>query len=378
MKKLLISSMLIFAVCSCAQQYPTISSNGRTENSNYNNNNSYSSNDNNDYPDDYYYDYPTDYYPQSYYQSYFNDYRNSIVSINWDQFYRRYNLSPDQIQRIIYLNQQYSDFNSWNSYYSVNPDRWYYERFFAMRNILGPQIFVVYQRNYYHGYNPVVYFQNYRRSYYQPRYNINVQYRNVNITRYKIDRTTFVDRRDNSGLYNPNRRNNTNNFQKAAPDNNGFRNNVRTDTSTPSRNTLPVERAKDSGFRNGNSTEVIQPLRNSISTDNNKNNGFRTGNKPESPQPIRTLKSAENMREDGFRTGNKPENMQPEKTVRPTENIKDTRFRSENSSQKPQNAGPRINQNRSQTGRAGRMEMRATRKAQKVETPNDSRGGGFR
>jgi hypothetical protein len=381
-KKLLICSILVFTVLSCAPQYVVRSSNRVPDNSNYNNN-SYSknnnyqnNNNNNDYPDDYYYDYPTDYYPQTYYQSYYNDYRNSIVSINWNQFYRSYNLSPYQIQQIVYLNQQYSDFNSWNSYYNVNPDRWYYERFNALQVILGPSVYINFRNNYYNGYSPVVYFQNYRRTYYQPRYQVNVQYRNVNIVNYKVDRNTFVDRRANNGLYNPNHRNNSNGFQNKTfqnagtsnRNNNGFRNGV-TPQSTPSVRNDNNNSTRDNGFRTGVRNETTPSSANSQPAQNKSYNGLRNSVKAQPNQPLSNVRPTDNLRNNGFRSGN-TENQSPQR------NVRDMGSRNNSTTQRVQNSPQRSNVRGAQSGRFFRQQARVDKRATRTRRSDDSRERG--
>ncbi len=269
------------ACFSFAQQYPVNNNYGNSNN--YSNNNSYYG-DNYDYPDDYYYDYPTDYYPSSYYQSYYNDYRNSIISINWPKFFRKYHLNRFQIDQIIYLNQLYPSFSVWDSYYGTNPDRWYYERFYALQNILGPQIFIVFQKHYYHGYNPVVYFQNYRKTYYVPRYHVQRQYRNVNIVQYKVDRNNYKNPRANNGLYDPNNRNTNNNLQNRNLDgnnstrqNNGFRNETKSENSQSVRN-INTENTRNNGFRTESNSENVSPRRYEPKMDRSENSRIRNEN----------------------------------------------------------------------------------------------------
>lgn len=86
----------------------------------------------NNFPQEYYYNYPTDYYPSSYYNSFYNDYRKSIVGINWKNFFIEFNLSPIQIQQITIINNRFPSYNSWYSYYGMNPNRWYYDRFYML------------------------------------------------------------------------------------------------------------------------------------------------------------------------------------------------------------------------------------------------------
>lgn len=190
MKKIFLGLAFGLGVLTSAQQYPN---NGWGDDGYYQNEGGYYSNedDRSYFPDDYYYNYPQDYYPSDYYQNYYNDYRNSIVNINWNGFFVQNRLSRWQIDQIIRLNNLYASFAAWDNFYRYNPDRWYYDRFYALERILGPRVFVVFRNDYYRGMNPVVYFQNYRRTYYVPRYAVMPRYRNVNINIYRMDRSRF-------------------------------------------------------------------------------------------------------------------------------------------------------------------------------------------
>jgi len=239
MKKIFLGFALGLAALSSAQQYPN-NNNGWGDDGYYQNGNGdgyYNDEDDRNYfPDDYYYNYPQDYYPSDYYQGYYNDYRNSIVNINWNVFFRDNRLNRWQIDQILSLNNLYVNFSTWNNFYRYNPDRWYYDRFYALERILGPRVFVVFQNNYYRGASPIVYFQNYRRTYYAPRYAVMPRYRNVNINIYRVDRSHF--RRMDNPTFNVIRRssrsdngfrgsredNNSGGFRKQADHNNGFRN----------------------------------------------------------------------------------------------------------------------------------------------------------
>ncbi|MGC5745358.1 hypothetical protein [Chryseobacterium sp. NFX27] len=234
MKKILLGFALGLAALSSAQQYPN---NGWGDDGYYQNGDGYyDDEDDRDYfPDDYYYNYPQDYYPSDYYQGYYNDYRNSVVNINWNVFFRDNRLNRWQIDQILSLNNLYVNFSTWNNFYRYNPDRWYYDRFYALERILGPRVFVVFQNNYYRGASPIVYFQNYRRTYYAPRYAVMPRYRNVNINVYRVDRSRF--RRTDNPTFNVIRtsrsdgfrgsrdHHNSGGFRKQAENNNGFRSN---------------------------------------------------------------------------------------------------------------------------------------------------------
>ncbi|WP_332454242.1 hypothetical protein [Chryseobacterium aquaticum] len=271
MKKILLGFALALSTLSFAQQYP----NNGWGNDGYDDGYYSDDDDRNYFPDDYYYNYPQDYYPQDYYQSYYNDYRNSIVNINWNVFFQQNRLNRWQIDQILYLNNLYSSFSSWNNFYRYNPDRWYYDRFYAMERILGPRVFVVFQNNYYRRQNPIVYFQNYRRTYYTPRFRVTPRYRNVNVNVYRVDRSSFR-RNDNptlnvvrnSGFRNGNS-NNSGGFRNQSSgngsngNNGGFRSNDNGLRNNSGNNGVRGENA--GGFRNNNDRAL-------------ENNGTRTPN----------------------------------------------------------------------------------------------------
>lgn len=303
MKKILLGFALTLATLSFAQQYPN---NGY--NDGYGDNDGYYSDqdDENYFPDDYYYNYPQDYYPQDYYQSQYGDYRNSIVNINWNVFFQQNRLNRWQIDQILYLNNLYSSFSNWNNFYRYNPDRWYYDRFYAMERILGPRVFVVFQNNYYHRQSPIAYFQNYRRTYYTPRFRVMPRYRNVNINVYRVDRSSFR-RNDNptlnvvrnSGFRNGN--NNSGGFrsQNGVRGNNGngggFRssdNGVRNNGGVRENNGNNGVRGNGNsgGFRNNRNAEasaprVATPTPRSENGGTRGNGGFRSQQRNESSSP---------------------------------------------------------------------------------------------
>ena len=276
MKNIFLGFALCLATLSFAQQYP----NNGSGNNEYGNNNGYynDQDDQNSFPDDYYYDYPKDYYPSNYYQSYYNDYRNSVVNVNWNVFFAQNRLNRWQIDQILHLNNLYSSFSSWNNFYRYNPDRWYYDRFYAMERILGPRVFITFQNNYYRGSSPIVYFQNYRRSYYAPRYTVLPRYRNVNINIYRVDRSKFrrmdnpslkiVSSRNYSGFRdNDNRNQNNNGFRNQGGFRNSDNNGVRNNDGFRNSNSGNRERSNNSGFRTNRNQDAGRE----------NNNGFRNG-----------------------------------------------------------------------------------------------------
>ncbi len=268
MKKILLGFALTLSTLSFAQQYPNNGYGNDGYNDGY-----YSDDDDREYfPDDYYYNYPQDYYPQDYYQSQYGDYRNSIVNINWNVFFQQNRLNRWQIDQILYLNNLYSSFSNWNNFYRYNPDRWYYDRFYAMERILGPRVFVVFQNNYYHRQSPIVYFQNYRRTYYSPRFRVTPRYRNVNINIYRVDRNS-IRRNDNPTL----------NVVR----NSGFRNNNNGNSSGGFRNENNAVRGgsngnsggfrNDNGVRSNNGNNGVRGNGNSGGFRNNENRKSETG-----------------------------------------------------------------------------------------------------
>lgn len=298
MKKIFIGLALGLATLSFAQQYPN---NGWGDDEYYGNNDGYYSDDDdrNYFPDDYYYNYPQDYYPADYYQSYYNDYRQSIISINWNGFFAQHRLNRWQIDQIMYLNNLYANFAAWNNFYRYNPDRWYYDRFYAMERILGPRVFVIFQNNYYHGHSPIVYFQNYRRTHYVPRYRVMPRYRNVNINIYKVDRNSFrrndnptlrIVRSSRSGsIRNGNSsggfRSNSNNSIRNNSGNSGIRNNS---GNNGIRNNSGNSGIKSGGYRNDDTRKSAQRPREAtprIENSNPRSGGFRNQSRNQNSSP---------------------------------------------------------------------------------------------
>lgn len=328
MKKIFIGLALGLASFAFAQQYPN---NGWGNNGYYGSNDDYYSDedDRNLFPDDYYYNYPQDYYPQDYYQSYYNDYRQSIYNIDWNRFFVQQRLNRWQIDQILYLNNLYSNFAAWDNFYRYNPDRWYYDRFYAMERILGPRVFVVFQNRYYNGYNPIAYFQNYRRTYYVPRFRVMPRYRNVNINVYRVDRNSF--RNDNPTLNvirNSGFRNGTSNG------NSGFRN----DTG----NARP-----NSGFRNPD-----MGTRGNSGFGGRDNGGFRN-NQPSTPNA--SSPEVITPRDNGGFRNNQPRNFESPRpqVITPRDNGGfRNQPRMQNSSPRIQNSMPRQENNSRGEGRS--------------------------
>lgn len=273
MKKIFLGLAFGLGVLTSAQQYPN---NGWDDDGYYQNGGGYYSDedDRNYFPDDYYYNYPQDYYPSNYYQSYYNDYRGSIINIDWNGFFVQNRLSRWQVDQIMRLNNLYASFTSWNNFYRYNPDRWYYDRFYALERILGPRVFVVFQNNYYRGSSPIVYFQNYRRTYYVPRYTVMPRYRNININVYRVDRSRF--RRMDNPTFDIVRRSSRpdNGFKNTGNQGNsgGFRGNNGSNNNSGFRND------NNGGFRSSNGGGFRGNSDNGGSRGNADNGGFRNNN----------------------------------------------------------------------------------------------------
>lgn len=316
MKKIFLGLAVVLGTLAFAQYGNNGWGNGNNNSGYYGNDNSYT--DNYYFPEDYYYDYPTDYYADNYYQSYYNDYRNSIVMVNWNDFFRSSRLSRGQIQQIMMLNEMYASFSNWNSYYRHNPDRWYYDRFYTLQQILGPQVFIVFKNNYYNGYNPVVYFQNYRRDYYAPRYRVQPHYARVNTNTYRVDRNRFLETHGNKYGWSQTKNPHTTGFRdtnsSGVQQGNGFRN-------ESVKNTEVRSTTNSGGFRNP-----------STATTTSNNGGFRnssTGNvsarpvtnsgiRPATPRSSQT--TAAPSTSSGMRSSSSSSGMRSGSTAAPQQN----------------------------------------------------------
>ena len=169
------------------------------------------------FPDEYYYDFPGDYYADDYYASYYNDYRRSINSVDWNRFFYQYNLTNSQARRVAQLNRKYPTYGSFMAKYRYNPDRWYYDRFYALRNILGSKVYALYQNQYYRGNDPIAYHRQYRVNYYEPRYQVNTRYRDYDVRQFRNSGFRNTDRpvyRQNDTSY---KRSSTDGFKQSAP-----------------------------------------------------------------------------------------------------------------------------------------------------------------
>jgi len=92
----------------------------------------------------------------SYAQSdYYNDYRRSVTDVNWQSVISDLVLSNTQANQVYALNDRYRDYNSWNSVYVGNPDRWRNDRYMELERIMGSDKYAKFKNKYYKGQNPV-------------------------------------------------------------------------------------------------------------------------------------------------------------------------------------------------------------------------------
>jgi hypothetical protein len=326
MKKILIGFALSVATLSFAQQYPNNGYDGNDDGY-YQNDGSYSDQDDQNYfPEDYYYNYPQDYYQNDYYQSNYNDYRNSVVSINWNGFFAQNRLNQWQVDQILRLNNLYVSFSTWNNFYRYNPDRWYYDRFYALQRIMGPRVFVTFQNSYYRGSSPVVYFQNYRRTHYASICRPIPRYRSVNINIYRVDRAKF--RRNDNPTFN---------IVRSQRPNNGFRGGVRDGNNGGFRNQAENRNNNNnSGFRNDNNgVRNNGGFRGSSDNGGVRNNGgFRT-------------ERAENTNNGGLRSnGGFRGGSEVRREEAPRRENNGGGFRNEGGSRRSENSAPRQQNNK--------------------------------
>lgn len=297
-KKMILASVLSLAGMTFAQYYP---------NDDYGNGQYEYYYDDYNYPDDYYYEYPSDYYTNDFYRRYYNDYRSTIVSINWDRFFLEFNLSPVQVQEVRLLNARFSNYGHWHKYYRYNPDRWYYDRFIAMERILGPRIYVVFYQRYYHNYNPIVYYQNYRVKHYRPTVYVTQRYRNVDVTTFRNDGFRHSSRDKSHG----NKAEETRGFRDTDQNNRGgfTRENNQSEQSRGFRNVTPqrtenVTRSNNDGFRSGGFRTEPTPQRNDNNVvRSNNDNGFRSGGFRTESAPQQRNDNAVKTDNSGFRSG---------------------------------------------------------------------------
>lgn len=231
----------------------------------------------NHFPDEYYYEYPIDYYPVAYYESYYNDYQQSITGVNWKRLFVEFRLSPFQIHQITILNNRFSDFSFWYDYYGMNPDRWYYDRFYALERILGTRNFVIFQNRYYNGYAPVVYFKNYKTRHYARRYHPVGQYQHINVNIYNIGRDRYFEHYGNGYMRRPKEspfRSDgfTNSDHRGFRKSNGIEQNYRSRTNN-------TERSNNRNYLRGHNAQSSKTNNENfrINTQQRYSNGFRTG-----------------------------------------------------------------------------------------------------
>lgn len=93
---------------------------------------------------------------------YYNDYRRSITDVNWQTVAVDLVLSAAQANQLYALNDRYSDYNSWNTVYVNNPDRWRTDRYTEIERIFGPAKYTKFKTKYYKGKNPVAFYNSHK------------------------------------------------------------------------------------------------------------------------------------------------------------------------------------------------------------------------
>ena len=96
---------------------------------------------------------------------YYNDYRRSITDVNWQTVAANLLLSPQQKSDLFALNNQYSDYNSWNRAYGDNPDQWRTDRYNSIQRIMGTEKYTQFKNKYYKGQNPVAVYNRNKNNY---------------------------------------------------------------------------------------------------------------------------------------------------------------------------------------------------------------------
>lgn len=274
MKKIFLGLSVVFASLFSAQY----SQNNGWGNDGYNNGYYGDRDDSYYFPEDYYYEYPDDYYSDDYYRSYYNDYRRSISMINWERFFMQYQLTRMQMEMIMDLNRQFNSYYVWNNYYRMNPNRWYYDRFYALERILGPQVFIVFQNNYYNGYSPFTYYTNRWHNYYQPRFRVRPAYVNVNINLFRVNRNDYHRSVGNNYGWNQPRNQRTpggfreDNGYRSNTNSSGYRNQNNTGLRTSGSS---VRSNSESGMRNSGSSSVRSSSQSGVRTSTSRSGGFR-------------------------------------------------------------------------------------------------------
>lgn len=86
---------------------------------------------------------------------YYNDYRRSVTDVNWQSVISDLVLSNTQADQVYALNDRYRDYDSWNSVYVNNPDRWRNDRYTELERIMGRDKYAKFKNKYYKGQNPV-------------------------------------------------------------------------------------------------------------------------------------------------------------------------------------------------------------------------------
>lgn len=110
--------------------------------------------------------------------NYYNSYQQSINDINWKTLAADLLLSTQQKNELFALNNQYTNYDSWNRVYNNQPERWTTDRYTAIERILGTEKYKKFKTKYYKGKNPVAVY-NSNKNNYKP-YTNNRKFKNEN------------------------------------------------------------------------------------------------------------------------------------------------------------------------------------------------------
>lgn len=117
---------------------------------------------------------------------YYNDYRRSVTGINWQTVAADLMLTQAQKDQLFALNSKYDDYNTWNSVYGNNPERWRSDRYGEMERSMGAEKYTKFKNKYYKGQNPVAVYNRNKNNYKSAQ---NKKYKKI---KYK---------KENSGVY---------------------------------------------------------------------------------------------------------------------------------------------------------------------------------
>lgn len=85
--------------------------------------------------------------------------------MNWQTLVAELLLTLQQKDQLFALNSRYPTYDSWNTRYVNNPDRWRTDRYYEIERILGPTKYTKFKNKYYKGQNPVAVYNRNKNNY---------------------------------------------------------------------------------------------------------------------------------------------------------------------------------------------------------------------